>query len=63
MQLSIFKFQAVMHDMHVAEAEEQKDEHSKEELINNKEIADTKQFIMEKASDFDGTPFTIQRCP
>uniref|UniRef100_A0A1I8B7L4 Serine/threonine-protein phosphatase 4 regulatory subunit 2 n=1 Tax=Meloidogyne hapla TaxID=6305 RepID=A0A1I8B7L4_MELHA len=57
----IWKLQAVMDGMHIIEAGQQKDDHKKEELINDKEIADLKHFIMGKAKDFDGTPFTIQR--
>ncbi|CAK5020207.1 unnamed protein product [Meloidogyne enterolobii] len=57
----IWKLQAVMDGMHIIEAGQQKDDHKKEELINDKEIGDLKHFIMDKAKEFDGTPFTIQR--
>uniref|UniRef100_A0A914MI52 Uncharacterized protein n=2 Tax=Meloidogyne TaxID=189290 RepID=A0A914MI52_MELIC len=57
----IWKLQAVMDGMHIIEAGQQKDDHKKEELINDKEIGDLKHFIMGKAKEFDGTPFTIQR--
>jgi len=50
-----------MDGMHIIEAGQQKDDHKKEELINDKEIGDLKHFIMGKAKEFDGTPFTIQR--
>jgi hypothetical protein len=50
-----------MDGMHIIEAGHQKDDYKKEELINDKEISDLKQFIMDKAKEFDGTPFTIQR--
>ncbi|CAK5089018.1 unnamed protein product [Meloidogyne enterolobii] len=52
----IWKLQAVMDGMHIIEAGQQKDDHKKEELINDKEIGDLKHFIMEKAKEFDGTP-------
>lgn len=54
-------FKIVMDRMHITEAEQQKDDCMKEELINDKEIANLKEFIMDKAKEFDGTPFTIQR--
>jgi hypothetical protein len=50
-----------MDDMHIIEAEGQKDDHLKEALINNEELNECKQFIMNKANEFQGTPFTIQR--
>jgi hypothetical protein len=43
------------------EAENQKDDHLKEALVNNEEIKEAKQFMITKANEFDGTPFTIQR--
>jgi hypothetical protein len=53
--------ETVMDDMHVMEAENQKDDHLKEALVNNEEIKEAKQFMISKANEFDGTPFTIQR--
>lgn len=50
-----------MSDMHMIEAEELMDDFQKEALIKNEKIKESKAFIMTKAKDFDGTPFTIQR--
>lgn len=50
-----------MDDMHIKEAEELEDGGKKEELINNEEISSSKEFIIQKAQEFDGIPFTIQR--
>ena len=52
---------AIMDDMHCIEVDQQKEEAQKEELVNDAEIKETKEWIMEKAKSFDGTPFTIQR--
>jgi hypothetical protein len=58
---SLSFLKVVMDDMHMMEAEQLKDEHQKELLVANVEIKETKQFVMEKAGEFEGTPFTIQR--
>jgi hypothetical protein len=50
-----------MNDMHLIEAEELTDDLQKEALINNEKITESKNFIMSKAKEFDGIPFTIQR--
>jgi hypothetical protein len=57
----LWKLKTVMDDMHIKEAEELDDGAKKEELINDKEISDSKAFILMKAQSFDGIPFTIQR--
>ncbi|KAH7728079.1 3' exoribonuclease family [Aphelenchoides avenae] len=57
----LWKIKTVMDDMHIKEAEDLDDGGKKEELINNEEIRNSKQFIMQKAQEFEGIPFTIQR--
>lgn len=57
----LWKLQTVINNMHMIEAESQADDFLKEQLINNAEIKETREFIMEKANSFDGIPFTIQR--
>uniref|UniRef100_A0A914C3A2 Serine/threonine-protein phosphatase 4 regulatory subunit 2 n=1 Tax=Acrobeloides nanus TaxID=290746 RepID=A0A914C3A2_9BILA len=57
----LWKLQTVMNDMHLIEAEELTDDLQKEALISNEKITESKNFIMSKAKEFDGIPFTIQR--
>jgi len=57
----IWKLKATINDMLLHEAEEQADDILKEELINRESLKSAREFVIEKAEHFTGTPFTIQR--
>lgn len=58
--LLVMGFQLTMSEMLCVEAESLADG-SKDTMISDEELRSQREFIMRKASEFDGTPFTIQR--
>lgn len=56
----LWKLELTMSEMLCVEAESLADG-SKDTMISDEELRSQREFIMRKASEFDGTPFTIQR--
>lgn len=52
-----------MSEMLCMEAENAATEDDRKTLISNDDLHQQRQFILRKAAEFDGTPFTFQRFP
>ncbi|VDK75466.1 unnamed protein product [Litomosoides sigmodontis] len=60
-KLEYFRFEQTMSEMLCIEAESAATEDDKKTLISNDDLHQQQQFILRKAAEFDGTPFTFQR--
>ncbi|VDK69056.1 unnamed protein product [Onchocerca ochengi] len=57
----LWKLEQTMSEMLYIEAENAITEDDKKTLISNDDLRQQRQFILRKAAEFDGTPFTFQR--